>query len=311
MRTTLPCSSRSTTVPSPVAATISIFPSPSTSPIASDMLRARRRCGQDILPIGEFACAKAMTHDAPGMPHASQLRERLLSVMDRKDHWAWPHFTRPGLSRDALAVHFRHEYQVYVRDFPVLLARVLGQGPPDDVRHALAENIFEEQTGKLSFGVAHPELFLEMMDGLGIARAAIEGVAPPLEPEAVAYRAFVDRVSLAAPWIVGAAVLTIFVEGSVHERAEMAGTRVLPPIDEAILAHPMVACYGCPPDKLRLPRAHRAVEAGHRRDAWDMVLGHADASTAPAIAGAVEEALAGWLAYRDGVARRIGLRRSA
>jgi pyrroloquinoline-quinone synthase len=236
------------------------------------------------------------------------LRERLLAVMDRKDHWAWPRFTRPGLSRDALAVHFRHEYQVYVRDFPILLARVLGQGPPDAVRRALAENVFEEQTGKLSLGVAHPELFLEMMDGLGIPRAAVE--APALEPEAIMYRALLDRRSLAAPWIVGAAVLTIFVEGSVHERADLAGTRVLPPVDEAILAHPMVAFYGCPPEKMRLPRAHRMVEAGHRRDAWDMVLSHATAEMEDTIVAAVEEALAAWLAYRDGVARAMGLTRS-
>jgi pyrroloquinoline quinone (PQQ) biosynthesis protein C len=242
---------------------------------------------------------------------AGDLRERLLAVMDRKDHWAWPSFTGPGLSRAQLAVHFRHEHQVYVRDFPVLLARVLGQGPPDDVRRALAENLFEEQTGKLSFGVPHPELFLEMMDGLGIPRAAITEAEPPLEPEALAYRALLDRRSLEAPWIVGAAVLTIFVEGSVHERAELEGTRALPPVDEAILAHPMVKHHGCPPEKLRLPRAHRAVEAGHRRDAWEMVLGHADASTTPAITAAVEEALAAWLSYRDGVARAMGLRRSA
>ena len=244
------------------------------------------------------------------MDRTPDLRERLLAVMDRKDHWAWPRFTRPGLSRAALTVHFRHEYQVYVRDFPVLLARVLGQGPPDDVRRALAENIYEEQTGQLSFGVAHPELFLEMMDGLGIAREAVAGDAPALEPEALAYRALLDRRSLAAPWIVGAAVLTIFVEGSVHERAEMSGTRALPPMDdEAILAHPMVRDYGCPPEKLRLPRAHWIVEAGHRHDAWDMVLGHAEAGAAEAIGGAVEEALAAWLAYRDGVARAMGLTR--
>lgn len=247
----------------------------------------------------------------PGvMEHVIDLRERLLAVMDRKDHWAWPSFTRPGLSRAQLAVHFRHEYQVYVRDFPVLLARVLGQGPPDDVRRALAENIFEEQTGKLSLGVAHPELFLEMMDGLGIPRGAVHDAPPPLEPEAVAYRDLLDRRSLSDPWVVGAAVLTIFVEGSVHERAEMRGERALLPVDEAILAHPMVKHYGCPPDKLRLPRAHRAVEAGHRHDAWDMVLKHADERSADAIAGAVEEALSAWLAYRDGVARAMGLVRA-
>lgn len=242
------------------------------------------------------------------MDSTEDLRARLLSVMDRKDHWAWPRFTGPGLSRAQLVIHLRHEYQVYVHDFPVLLARLLGQGPPDDVRSALAENIYEEQTGKLSFGVPHPELFLEMIDGLGIARDAIAG-GEPLVPEATTYRALLDRRSAEAPWIVGAAVLTIFVEGSVHERAEMSGARVLPPIDEAIAVHPMVKHYGCPAEKLRLPQAHRMVEGGHRRDAWDMVLGHADEGVAEAIAGAVEEALGAWLSYRDGVARAMGLSR--
>lgn len=237
------------------------------------------------------------------------LRERLLAVMDSKDHWAWPRLTRPGLSRAQLVVHFRHEYRTYVRDFPVLLARVLGQGPPADVRRALAENIYEEQTGGLSLGAPHPELFLEMMDGLGIARSDVEGEAPPIEPEAAAYRAMLDRVSASAPWVVGAAVLTIFVEGSVHERAELAGRRVVPPIDEAIREHPMVKLYGCPPERLRLARAHRAVEGGHRRDAWEIVLGHARGALGEHVAAAVEQALAAWLGYRDAVARAMGLER--
>ena len=234
------------------------------------------------------------------------LQEQLLAVMDRKDHPAWPRFTRPGLSRDQLAIHFRHEYLTYVRDFPVLLARLLGQGPPDDVRKALAENIFEEQTGKLSLGVSHPALFLEMIDGLGIARSAISGPSPSLVPEAIAYRAFLDDISSCAPWVVGAAVLTIFVEGSVHERADVAGNRVLPPVDEAIAAHPMVKYYGCPPDKIRLVRAHRAVESGHRKDAWQMVLENARGNET-AILRAMTQALSAWHRYRDGVVRAMGL----
>jgi pyrroloquinoline-quinone synthase len=154
------------------------------------------------------------------------------------------------------------------------LGRLLGQGPPDEVRRPLAENIYEEQTGKLSLGAAHPELFLEMMDGLGIPRGDVTR-ADGLEPELLAYRAWLDDVSARAPWVVGAAVLTIFVEGSVNERAELAGTRHELPVDEAIAAHSMVRHYGCPPQKMRLVRAHRAVEGGHRKDAWQMVLGHA------------------------------------
>ena len=235
------------------------------------------------------------------------LREALLAIMDRKHHGAFVHLTRPGLGRHQLLVHFRHEYATYVRDFPVLLARVLGQGPPDDVRAALAENIFEEQTGKLSIGRPHPQLFLTMMEGLGFTRedfARDDG----LVPEAIAYRGFLDRVSVDPPWIVGAAVLTIFVEGSVHERAELDGTRVTLPVEEAIAAHPMVAHYGCPPDRMMLLRAHRAIEGEHRADAWRSVMGHASRLGAEArIADAVERAHALWVAYRDGVARAMGV----
>lgn len=242
---------------------------------------------------------------------SGDLRERLLSVMDGKDHWAWPTFTRPGLTRVQLAIHFRHEYHTYVRDFPVLLARLLGQGPPDDVRAALAANLYEEQTGGLSLGVSHPELFLEMMSGLGIDRATITSPSPALEPEALEYRALLDRVSAQAPWVVGAAVLAIFVEGSVHERASLAGTRAELPVEQAIAEHSLVKHYGCDPGKMRLVRAHRAVEGGHRTDAWNMVLGHAPRAAAvhQQIVDAVLEARTLWLAYRDGVARAMNIDR--
>lgn len=241
---------------------------------------------------------------------SADLRERLLAVMDGKDHWAWPTFTRPGLTRVQLAIHFRHEYHTYVRDFPVLIARLLGQGPPDDVRAALAGNIYEEQTGGLSLQISHPELFLEMMSGLGIDRTTITSASPALEPEALEYRAMLDRVSAAAPWIIGAAVLTIFVEGSVHERASLAGTRQELPIEEAIAQHSLVRNYGCPPEKMQLVRAHRAVEGGHRADAWNVVLGHAPRrpELQDQIVEATIEARRLWLAYRDGVARAMNLR---
>jgi pyrroloquinoline quinone (PQQ) biosynthesis protein C len=237
----------------------------------------------------------------------SDLQERLLAVMDQKNHWAWRHLTVSGLSRAQLAVHFRHEFLTYVRDFPVLLARVLGQGPPDDVREALARNINEEQTGRESFGVAHPELFLQMMDGLAIPRDQICQGA--LEPEARIYRAFLDHTSAKAPWYLGAAVLTIFVEGSVHERAERQGQRRERPVEEVIAGHPMVKDYGCPPVAMRLVRAHRAVEGDHRNDAWDMILRHVSKEVAvgDAVVEAVQSAHIAWLAYRDGVARAMGL----
>src|SRR3954449_8675677 len=131
--------------------------------------------------------------------------------MDQKTHWAWPSFTRPGLSRAQLLIHFRHEYATYVRDFPVLLARALGQVPDlIDVRRSLAENIYEEQTGGLSKSAPHPELFLRMMEGLGLSRAPFDAaaLAQDLHPSARSYHEWLHEKSASGPWQVATAFLT-------------------------------------------------------------------------------------------------------
>jgi pyrroloquinoline-quinone synthase len=242
------------------------------------------------------------------------LRERLLAVMDRKHHWAYPALTQPGLTRDQLLVHFCHEYLVYVRDFPVLLARALGVTPPlDDVRRALAENLYEEQTGGLSRTAAHPELFLRMMGGLGFDRSAFADEDTSLHPAARRYRDFLRERSAAQPWQAAVGLLTIFVEGSVNERAELAGTYVRRRGEQAVREHPLVKFYGCKPEAMELTRAHAEVEGGHREDAWRMVLTHAPdgSAEARAVIETCEQALSLWHAYRDGVAERMGLREQA
>lgn len=243
------------------------------------------------------------------VPLEVPLRESLLAIMDRKHHWAYPALTRPGLGREQLFVHFRHEYLVYVRDFPVLLARALGTVPPiDDVRRSLASNLYEEQTGGLSRSDAHPLLFLRMMEGLGLdARAFVDDDAW-LHPAARRYRDFLRQRACAAPWQAAVALLTIFVEGSVNERAELAGTFVRRHGEQVVAEHPLVKHYGCPPEAMQLARAHAQIEGDHRDDAWRMVLAHAgEGDEARAILDTCDEALARWHRYRDGVAARMGL----
>ena len=234
--------------------------------------------------------------------------------MDQKAHWAYPSLTRPGLTRAQLLVHFRHEYLVYVRDFPVLLARALGLTPPiDDVRAALAANLYEEQTGRISSTDAHPRLFLRMMGGLGFEVGAFADDDAWLHPDARRYRDFLRERACATPWQAAVALLTIFVEGSVHERAELAGSFGRRSGDEAVREHALVKHYGCPPEAMTLTRAHAQVEADHREDAWRMVLSSAGegSEAARAVVGTCEGALSLWHAYRDGVAERMGLRREA
>jgi pyrroloquinoline quinone (PQQ) biosynthesis protein C len=248
------------------------------------------------------------------IPVVTALRDRLLAAMDRKHHWAYPSLTRPGLARPQLLVHFRHEYLVYVRDFPVLLARALGITPPlADVRAALAANLYEEQTGGLSRSDAHPTLFLKMMAGLGFAETEFDEGAGFLHPAARAYRDFLQERSCAAPWQAAVALLTIFVEGSVHERDELAGRYVRRVGEEAVREHALVRHYGCPPEAMDLTRAHAAVEGGHREDAWTMVLEHTPegSDVEGTVLDTCEQALSLWHGYRDGVAERMGLRRHA
>lgn len=239
------------------------------------------------------------------------LEERLLDILEQKNHWAWPWFAEGRLPLPRLLPHFQQEWEVYVRDFPLLLARVLGHQPPQDVCAMLAENIYEEQTGGISRSASHPELFLRMMEGCGYPRAAFADVQ--LLPAARAYRAFLDQVSWSTPWVVGAAVLTIFVEGSVNERRELAALSGAPPtaaeIEESIRRHPLVRIHGLDPKFLELQRVHKLVEGGHRKDAWDAVLGNVEPAQEPHLEKMMETALRLWLAYRDEVAAACGIER--
>jgi pyrroloquinoline-quinone synthase len=248
---------------------------------------------------------------APHPVDAPEFRERLLSIMDRKHHWAWQHFSGPAVSKAQLLMHFQQEFATYVRDFPVLLARIHGKNPPMTVRRMLAENIYEEDTGGLSFGKSHPELFLAMMRGLGYTDQDFHEI--DLLPAARAYRNWLDRATGQGDWVSAAAVMAIFVEGSVQDRREIlqpSAARSPGEIERIVRSHPLVRYHGASPVCMDLTRAHQAVEAGHRQDAYAMVLDYArDGRHRQAVVACVEKSLARWLRYRDAVARACGLTR--
>jgi hypothetical protein len=226
--------------------------------------------------------------------------------MERKVHWAWPAFNQGRVAKALLHVHLEQEYATYVRDFPVLLGRAFVQCPIAEVRRELAENLYEEETGGVSAGKPHPELFLEYPRGLGMDVSRFEHVE--YLPGAAAYRGVLDRATQERGWEVATAVTTLFLEGTPHERGEIdehAPKRPAPPLTE----HPLVKHYGLPLSHLALTKAHRSVEGSHRASAWRMILGHVQPHAFDHVVAAMEEALSGWLAYRDDVARACGLTR--
>jgi pyrroloquinoline-quinone synthase len=228
--------------------------------------------------------------------------------MERKVHWAWPAFSRGLVSKRLLNVHLEQEYATYVRDFPVLIGRAYVQCPIAEVRRELAENLYEEETGGLSGGRPHPELFLEYPRGLEMDLKRFENVR--YLPNAAVYRALLDHATQHRGWEAGAAVTTLFLEGTNYERGELdpkAPKRPVPPLTE----HPLVKYYGLSTEHLALTKAHRRIEGSHRAAAWRTLLGHVAADKREYVVQTMEEARKAWLAYRDDVAKACGVEKAA
>jgi len=238
----------------------------------------------------------------------AEFRESLLRVMEQKVHWAWPLFTSGRVPRELLHTHFEQEYATYVRDFPVMVGWAYVQCPIAEVRRELAENLYEEETGGLVAKRPHPELFLEYPRGLGMDLARFSRVE--LLPGAAAYRSLLDDLTQHHGWEVAAAVTTLFIEGTDHERGEIdpnAPKRPALPLER----HPLVVHYGLPLESLALTKAHRSVEGNHRQAAWRIVLEHVPGTSRAAVVTAMERVLPAWKGYRDAVADACGLGRAA
>ena len=228
--------------------------------------------------------------------------------MEQKTHWAWPAFGSGLVPKELLHVHFEQEFEVYIRDFPVLLGRAHVQCPIREVRQELAENLYEEETGGLVAGRPHPDLFMEYPKGLGYDLSRFENIT--LLPEAKTYRAFLDDATTSQGWEVASAISTIFVEGTAYERGELeenAPKRPVPPLSE----HPLVVHYGLAEEHLALTKAHREVEGEHRGSAWRILLDHVPEAAFQPVVEAMSEACRLWRQYRDGVARSCGLKQDA
>lgn len=235
-------------------------------------------------------------------------REAMLGVMERKVHWAWPAFTSGMVPKARLHIHLEQEYATYVRDFPLLIGRAYVQCPIAAVRRELAENLYEEETGGIIAGRPHPELFLEYPKGLGMDLARFERVQ--LLPKAAAFRALLDDATHERGWEIAAAVTTIFLEGTSHERGEIDPNAAKRPVAR-LSEHPLVKHYGLPLEHLALTKAHRQVEGDHRAAAWRVMLQFVSAGARTRVVEWMEEALGAWQSYRDEVATECGITKNA
>ena len=126
-----------------------------------------------------------------------------------------------------------------------------------------------------------------------------------LLPAARAYRGLLDDCVQRRGWEVGAAVTTLFLEGTPYERGEVDAAAPKRP-EPALEEHPLVKHYGLPLDDLALTKAHRQVEGAHRASAWSVILEQVPLGARPRVVEAMEQTLRAWSAYRDEVAAACG-----
>ena len=236
----------------------------------------------------------------------NSFKDALLEVMDRKVHWAWPLFNSGAVSKHLLHHHLEQEYGVYVQDFAWMLGRAYAQCEVPAARAQLAHKLFEEETGGLSMGIPHAELFLRIPSGLGMDLDRFERVR--LLPQAQSFRDVLDTCTSERGWEVATAVTTLFLEGTEHERGELDPAFPTRP-ERSLTEHPLHRHYALPLDSLALTRVHRLAHQGHRESAWRVILDHVGPLRRRAVVKAMEESLEAWLNYRDAVAEACGLSR--
>ncbi len=142
-----------------------------------------------------------------------------------------------------------------------------------------------------------------MMKGLGYRDSDFSEIK--LLSASRRYRKWLDEITSGSSWIPGAAVVTIFVEGSIKDRLECESSFKPPSedLEEKVRNHPLVKFHGLDPACLNLVRAHHQIEGSHRKAAWNMILEHAqNATVQKKIYQALTQSLQLWLAYRDHVA---------
>jgi pyrroloquinoline-quinone synthase len=129
----------------------------------------------------------------------------------------------------------------------------------------------------------------------------------------MAYRRWIDQMTSVEDWLIGTAVMTIFVEGSVNDRVEIGRPpemKTPEQIEAVVDRHHLVRHHGIARDRMDLIRAHQQVEAGHRQAAYGMVLAHARTKDQQErVLEVLASALESWLRYRDGVAAACGLKK--
>jgi pyrroloquinoline-quinone synthase len=198
----------------------------------------------------------------------SAFRQALEAAIQQRHSKAHPWsdaWVNGRLSRELLGEWTKQHFH-YVSHFSEWLATVFGNCPADDVRHFLAENIFEEEgfaAGQGFPAVRHTDLLLDFGEHCGMSRKAIldAQLNGELLPETLGLQSWCYRQAQ-RPYVEALAGLLVGLESQVPQIY----SRTTPPLIEQ---------YGFTEEEVVFFRLHIVADAEHGERGFEIVERHA------------------------------------
>jgi len=187
---------------------------------------------------------------------------------------------------------FAVQFFLQVREFPRAVSAMHANCPFPEERMELAENVYEEETGRISgCNQPHPELFIRFGEALGLSRAdLVEGQPLP------ATRALIDWFELSTKqrsFIEGAAAINLAAEGQVPG--------AFGPMARSLQEH-----YGLSKEAVEFWDLHEMADADHSDVGDNIVVRHAtDAAIQARVRDALQHSLDAWWQFFDGIQAAI------
>jgi pyrroloquinoline-quinone synthase len=232
--------------------------------------------------MGEALAAKDFVGD---------LMRRIQARRTFGDHPLWHAIADGKLSRQQMQV-FAVQFFLQVREFPRGISAMHANCPFPKERIALAESIYEEETGRISgCNRSHPEVFIRFGEALGLSRAEmVDGQPLP------ATRSLIDWFELATKersFIEAAAAMNLAAEGQV-------------PGAFGPMARRLQEKYGLSREAVEFWDLHEHADAEHSEVGDNIVVHHAtDAATQARVREALQHSLDAWWQFFDGIQAAI------
>jgi len=206
-------------------------------------------------------------------------------------HPLWLEIADGKLSRDQLKL-FSVQFFLQVREFPRAVSAMHANCPFAEERRALAESVYEEETGRISgCNQPHPEIFLRFGEAVGLARSEMTDGRP-----LPATRALLDWFELSTKqrsFIEAAAAMNLAAEGQV--------CGAFGPMARRLQEH-----YGLSREAVEFWDVHELADAEHSAVGDNIVVRHAtDATTQARVRDALQHSLDAWWQFFDGIRAAI------